>query len=386
MGKRGHNEGSIYKRSDGRWVATITLGYEKGQRKRKSYYGETRKEVQEQLTRALRAQQQGLPVSNERQTIQQYLSGWLTVIKPTLRASAWHRYEEITRLHLLPAIGKLPLAKLSAQHLNQLYAEKLESGLSPTTVRYIHIAIHKALQAAERLDLVPRNVADLATAPRRAKPEMSVWNPAQARAFLDAARGDRLEALYVLALTTTMREGELLSLKWKDVSSADVEHAHLIVRSSVRRQYGRALEQKGVYIFSRPKTEHGRRKVALTPDACRALNEHRIRQNEERAVAGQIWQETDLVFCDTLGGPLHGISVYRYQFLPLVHRAGVPYIRFHDLRHTSATLMLLSGVPVKVVSEMLGHSSIAITLDVYAHVLPEMQRQAVQTMQRLLGE
>jgi integrase len=386
MAKRGHNEGSIYKRHDGRWVATMTVGYENGRRKRKSYYGETRKEVQDQLTRALRAQQQGLPVTNERQTVEQFFSSWLAMIKPTLRASAWQRYEEIARLHLLPDLGKHSLTKLSAQQLNHLYAQKLDGGLSATTVRYIHTTIRKALEAAERLDLVPRNVADLATPPRKVKPNMRVWSPDQARAFLEVVRGDRLEALYVLALTTAMRQGELLCLQWKDVSVADPEHAYVLVHGSVRRQYGHAHAEKGNYIFSRPKTDHGRRKIALTSDACRALGRHQQRQSEERALVGAAWQDNDLVFCDATGAPLDGISLYLRQFLPLVRRAGLPPIRFHDLRHTSATLMLLAGVPVKVVSEMLGHSSIAITLDVYAHVLPEMQRDAVNTLQRLLGE
>lgn len=194
--------------------------------------------------------------------------------------------------------------------------------------------------------------------------------------LLQAIEGDPLEALYLLALTTGMRQGELLSLKWADV---DLEAGHVQVRSSVRKG-------KEGFVFSEPKTSASRRQVALTMSAVAALYRHRACQLEQRMADGPLWQDNDLVFPDVFGMPFNGITLLRREFLPLLKRAGLPLIRFHDLRHTAATLMLLKGAHPKIVSEMLGHASVSITLDLYSHVLPNMQREAAETMDQLLRE
>lgn len=370
-GRRGNGEGSLTKRPDGRWEARITL--ENG--KRKSYFSKSRQVAARRLAEALRDLDKGLPIVGERQTLGVYLTEWLAIIKPTLRESAWLRYEEICRLHIVPRLGTTSLAKLSAQHLNHLYAEKLGKGLSPRSVRYIHMTLHKALKDALRVGLVQRNVAMLATPPRKRRRTMDVLTPEQARMFLETVHGNRLEALYVLAITCGMRQGELLSLRWRDV---DLPSRHIQVRSSVRRRSGR-------FIFSDPKTEHGRRKVALTALAVQALLQHRVNQQLERLAAGPAWSEGDLVFSDETGQPLIGINVTRHHFPAILKQAGLPLIRFHDLRHTAATLLLLQGVHPEIVSEMLGHASITITLDLYSHVLPDMQKDATNAMDRLLN-
>lgn len=313
---------------------------------------------------------------DSRGTVAQYLTTWLAAVKPSLRESAWARYEELARLHILPTLGSLVLSRLTAQHLNALYAQKLEEGLSPSTVNYIHRTMHKALQDGQRSELVQRNVADLDMAPRMAETEMEVFTAEQARIFLEAIRGDRLEALYVLAITTALREGELIALKWQDV---DLDRGFAQVRSSHRKMKGR-------FIVNLPKTVRGRRKVALTKIAVTALKQHRERQATEKEEMGAAWQENDLVFPNETGGRMDGITVYRHRFLPLLKRAGLPLIRFHHPRHTSATLLLLQGVHPKVVSEMLGHSTVSITLDLYSHVLPEMQRDATRALDKLLGD
>ena len=203
---------------------------------------------------------------------------------------------------------------------------------------------------------------------------MQVFNAEQARTFLAAVRGDPFEALYVLAITCAMRLGELLALQWSDV---DLEAGHLQVRTSVRKHRRR-------YTFNEPKTDHGRRKLALTNLAKAALRAHWEHQKGNRLAAGPAWNHTDLVFCNEVGLPLDGISVLRYRYGPLIKSAGLPLIRSHDLRYTCATLLLLAGVHPKVVSEMLGHASITITLDLYSHVLPDMQREATLAMDELL--
>lgn len=371
MVHRGRNEGSIFKRANGRWVAMMSLG----DGTRKSFSGKTRLEVQRRLTEALRDRDKGLPIiRDERECLAHYAPSWLAMIKPTVRPSTWQRYEELCRLHVLPILGTTPLTRLTVQHLNALYAAKLAEGLSPRTVRYIHATLHKALHDAQAMSLVQRNVADLATAPRPRRAEMQTFTPEQARRFLDQTHGDRLEALYVLAITCGMRLGELLALRWSDV---DLEHGYLIVQRSLRRS-------KGTWIYTEPKTVHGRRKLVLTGIACEALHRHRARQATERLALGSIWTNSELVFTNEVGQPLPGTTIYRERFLPLCRHAGVPTIRFHDLRHTAATLLLLQGVNAKVVSEMLGHASVTITLNLYAHVLPDMQKDAAAALDRLL--
>lgn len=229
-----------------------------------------------------------------------------------------------------------------------------------------------------RWGVAPRNVCDLVDAPRMATHEMRVLTPPQVKMLLETARGDRWEALYVLAVTSGMRLGELLALKWRDV---DIEAANLQVRGNLQRT-------TAGLVIGTPKTTKSRRKVALTAMAVEALRQHRVRQLEERLRLGEAWgdgDDADLVFPNGVGKPMEGTDLLRTQFYPLLSRAGLPRVRFHDLRHTAATLMLLERIPAKVVSEMLGHSTIAITLNLYSHVLPEMQQEATLALDRLLG-
>ena len=173
-----------------------------------------------------------------------------------------------------------------------------------------------------------------------------------------------------------MRQAELLGLKWRDI---DLEDAGLQVRATLQKV-------GGMFIFTAPKTQRSRRRVAMTATAVEALKRHRTRQARERLALGPAWQDNDLVFPDAVGGPMEGRYVLRHYFRPLLRRAGLPPIRFHDFRHTTATLMLTQGIHPKVVSEMLGHTTIGITMDIYSHVLPEMQREAAHTLDRLLQD
>jgi integrase len=212
--KRGNNEGTIRKRSDGRWEARITL--EDGSRK--SVYGTTRQEAAARMAELLRDLAKGLPVDGERQTVREYMISWLATVKPTIESTTWQRYGEYVRLHTIPRLGGIALSRLTPQQVQSLYAAKLEDGLSRTTVSHLHALLHSALNDALRQGLVQRNVCDLVNPPRKRKVEMMTLTPEQARLFLEAARVDRLEALYVVALTTGMREGELFALKWRDVN------------------------------------------------------------------------------------------------------------------------------------------------------------------------
>jgi integrase len=369
-GKRGNGEGTVYKRDDGRWLAQLTLP--NGQRK--SYYGKTRAEVSAKLAAAIRDKDRGLMPAPERQLVRDYLSSWLTTNKARLERGTWVRYEQYVRVHVVPALGRVRLTALTPQHLQHLYAAKLAENLSPTTVNHLHTCLHTALEAAFRLGLVPRNVADMVNPPRKVSHQMQVYTPEQVRLLLDVVQGTRQEGLYTLALFTGMREGELLGLRWRDV---DLASGHLTIQTALKNVSNRRW-------LGKPKTEAGRRQIMLTATTMAALRAHRTRQLQERLAAGEAWHDLDLVFCTRTGGHIAGSNL-RMAHIRLLKRLGLPYIRIHDLRHTAATLLLLQGVPVKVVSEMLGHASVTITMNLYMHVLPTMQRAAAEAMEALFA-
>ncbi len=338
---------------------------------RKSYYGKTRQEAAQKLNEGRHNVQKGLPVLNERQTLAQFLATWLEMKRHKVKPSTWQRYHDLARLHIAPEVGRVPIARLTAQQVQALYDKKLSEGLSPTTVHHLHTVLHGALGNAIKKGLVAYNVTDRVDAPRIRHTEMQTLSESQANQLLEAARGNRFEALYRLALETGMRQGELLALKWQDV---DLESGKIAVKASLRYHHGR-------FIFSTPKTRGSRRSIDLTPHAIAALHAHRARQLEERMAIGEAWDKaSNLVFCTHRGGPLEATNFVKQSFLPLLKAADLPRIRFHDLRHTAATIAIAKGAPIKAVSIMLGHASVSITLDVYSHVVPSMQEALVKTM------
>lgn len=282
-------------------------------------------------------------------------------------------YACLIRIHLIPELGHVPLAKLSPQQVQALLNRKLASGLAPRRVAMIRGVLRTALNQALRWGLVARNVATLVTPPRAAHFEVRPLDPAQARAFLDAVRGDRLEALYTVALALGLRQGEALGLRWDDV---DVEAGVLHVRHALQR-----IDSKLQLV--EPKSARSRRTIVL-PDIVRdALRAHRVRQAEQRLGVGAEWEETGFVFTTALGRPLNDSNV-THMFQRHLARAGLPHQRFHDLRHACASLLLAQGVGPRVVMELLGHSQIALTLNTYSHVLPGLQKQAAVQMDALL--
>jgi len=370
-GKRANGEGSIYRRSDGRWAASLSL--ERG--RRKHFFGKTRQEVATKLNAALKARQDGLPIPGERQTLEEFLKAWLEGIRLSVRTTTWERYESLVKLHVSPRIGRIPLARVTPDHLQRLFAELRDRGLAPASVRQARAILRKALNDAVRWGLVGRNVAALTSPPKVEHAEIRALGPDEVRVLLDAAAMDSLEALYVLAVTTGMRQGELLGLRWADI---DVEHETLHVRQALHRTNAN-------YEFGGPKSAKSRRMIALTKTAGGALRRHKVRQAEQRLKVGADWMDMDLVFTNEIGGPIDAGNLRRRSYWPLLERAKLPRIRFHDLRHTAATLMLGRGVHPKVVSEMLGHSQIAITLDLYSHVTPTMQRGAAEEMEIIVS-
>src|SRR5215210_6610202 len=375
--KRGNGEGSIYQRKDGRWVGQYTVHTAKGP-KYCYIYGKTRKEVAEKLTKRIADRDSGLIFDAGKMTLGEYLDRWLSdSVKGTVRVSTYERHEAIIRLHIKPSIGRVGLKKLTPAHVRSLYREKLDSGLlAPATVRKIHSTLHKALSQAVSDGIVPRNAADV-KAPRPTPEEMRPLSEDEARAFLETAResGDRFEALYVLAITTGLRRGELLGLRWKDVD----------LQSSVLRVGHALVREGGRYRLGETKTKRGHRSIRLTSKALSALGTHRKRQLEERMRLAGLYEDHDLIFTTQRGTPLNPENLVKRSFKPLLEWAGLPSIRFHDLRHTCATLLLGRGVHPKLVQELLGHATISMTLDTYSHFLPSMGDQTAGAMGHAFG-
>ncbi|MCA9877557.1 MAG: site-specific integrase [Thermomicrobiales bacterium] len=365
--RRLHGEGTFRQRSDGTWEARLSL--EGG--RRMSFYGKTQGEAAQKLRDAKKRAEQGIDLSADKLTVEQYLERWLRdAVKPSVKAKTYEGYESICRVRVAPRIGTRKLAKLTALDLQGLYTELKDAGLSPRSVQHTHRVLHRAFEQALRWNLIMRNPCDGAQAPRAERAEMKVWTPEQAAAFQVATSTHRMRALYVLALSTGMRQGELLGLKWGDL---DLGAGTLSVQRSLQWQ------REGKYQFVDPKTSRSRRRIHLSKAAVATLRAHKDRQAFTKRDAGEHWQEQDLVFCDELGGPL-APSHQTATFKMAAAAAKLPVIRFHDMRHTAATILLAKGVHVKLVSEMLGHSTIVLTLDTYSHLIPAMHGDAAAAM------
>lgn len=366
-------------RTDGRWMTRLDLGIVNGKRERKSFYGKTAKEAQAKLNAALGDQRRGLPIVNERKTVGAYLAGeWLPAIKPRVRASTYRSYEQNVRLYLNPGLGHYRLATLLPEHVEQLMAVQTAAGLKPLSVRRFLVILRLALKSAEARGLVARNVAKLVAPPRVEHREFTILDPSQATTFLSEARGDRLEALYTVALTLGLRQGEALGLRWSDV---DLERRTLTIREAMQR-VGKVSDGGGLMRVE-TKSASSRRTLALPAAIVMTLRAHRTRQNDERG-AGH-WEEHGLIFCTRYGTPLDGPNVTKY-FQKLLKNAGLPAMRYHDLRHSAASFLAAQGVPITVAKEILGHSDIRLTANVYTHVLDAAKRDAADAMDRLFPQ
>lgn len=381
--RRGQNEGSIFKRKDGRWCATLSLGWENGRRKRKHFYGATAADVQEQLLKARGDHARGLPIVIEKANVVQFLNRWLEEsVKPSVRPLTYQQYHQHVRLYIGPALGRLRLSKLTPQHVQTFVNGQMKKGLSPRTAQLSLVILRHALEQAVKWNLIGRNVAKLVDSPRVRRPEVKPLDPAQARKFLDAAKGERLEALYSVALSIGLREGEALGLRWSDV---DLDKRQLSIRQSLQRVGGKRFGRPGKLQFVEPKTERSRRTLHMPDAIVRALPAHRVRQLQERLIAGSRWKENGLVFTTTIGTPLEPRSAVS-DFKRILEKAGLPQsIRFHDLRHSAASLLLAQGVQLRAIMELLGHSTIALTANTYSHVMPSMMQEMADKMDQILA-
>jgi integrase len=356
--RRGRGEGSIYRRKDRLWVGQYTAQTAEGT-KTKYIYAQTRKDAATRLAKAIADRDTGLVFDAGSLTVGAYLDRWLDAIRDTVKVRTWQRHEEVVRLHLKPPLGRGRLERLNALQVQALYRAKLDSGLCPRTVQIIHATLHKALKQAVRWSLVPRNAAEAASPPKPAKKEIQPLSAEQAKKLLKVAKETQpnLYALYVLAVSTGMRSGELLGLQWRDI---DLGSGVLRVRRTVFN--GKV---------NSPKTSHGSRGIRLTKSATEALKQRP--------------QDSEWVFPTSVGTSMSVHNLHNRSWKPLLRSAGLPNIRFHDLRHTCATLLLTKAVHPKVVQELLGHTSVQITLDTYSHLLPDMGDTAARAMEDTLS-
>jgi len=375
MKRRGRGEGSIRLRADGRWEATLSIPTQGGRRQRRSFFAKTRAEAAKKLATALKATNDGLTLPSERLTVALFLKQWLETKEPSLRPESFRRYRDVCELHLVPTLGHVTLGRLGPIQIQTAYASLREKGLSGTTMQLIHGVLHKALDDGARWSLLVRNVADLVDTPRRSTPEMVALRAEDAIRLMNCVKGDPLEGFYITALTTGLRLGELQALRWHEL---DLERRRLQVVATYQGN------KDGEPQFSEPKTAKSRRTVHLSEVATDALRVHRGLQRERRLRVGPAWRDYDLVFANALGGPLDGNNLRKRSFARLLERAGLPPMRFHSLRHAAATVLMAEGVPIKAISEMLGHSDITTTLRVYAHVLPTAHEQAANAWDRML--
>lgn len=367
--RRLRNEGTIFPRRDGKWVGRISLGYDtvSGKRKQRTFYGKTHDEVRRKLTNAMAGNDRGLNVAPQAQTVETYLRTWLeSVAKPRVRPKTYRSYEQIIRNHLIPGIGRHRLERLTPQIVQVFLNEKAKAGMS---VEHLRRVLRAALSEAVKWDEVPRNVASLVSVPKKPKSEMSYLDPEQARRFLKAVQGHRLEALFTVALAVGLRLGEALGLRWEDV---DLEAGTLRVRAQLQRMGGK-IE------FVEPKSDRSRRSIKLPGFAVDALLQHRGRQATERLANADVWKDYGLVFTSSVGTPAEERNIRRSLDTILVSH-DLPRLRFHDLRHSCATLLLSQGVDVRTIMEILGHSQISLTMNTYSHVVPALKEEAAAKM------
>ncbi len=354
----GNGSGTVYPRKNKEGKIIGYLGsYFGPDGKRRYVSAKDKTACRTKLRQAMGDADQGLVFDAGTLTVGQYMDKWLPNIKGTVRQRTWERYEQLVRVHIKPGIGAKKLKDLTRAHVKGLYAAKREA-VSARTVQYIHVTLHKALKDAVADGLVPRNVSDGLKPSKSRRHEIDPLTPEQAKAFLTTAREDRFHALYVLAIHYGLRQGELLGLKWSDVN---LDAGTLQVRRTMSEARSGRIEEG---------TKNGKgRRIELSQTAVEALRSHRAGQEGEM---GKGYDGRGLVFATSKGTPTSGTNLVNRSFKPLLKRAGVPNIRFHDLRHTCATIRFMKGQHPKNVQELLGHSSVAITLDIYSHMIPGM--------------
>lgn len=369
MKRRGRGEGSIFFRQDRNlWCGVLTAGYDaNGKRRRRVVYGATKAKVLEKMARTKHAALTGMLGEPSKLTVAQFLTRWLEdAARPAIREATYRQYEGLIRVHITPRLGGVALTKLTPAHVQGLLGEMQRASNGAKVRLLVYQVLSTALKQAVRWNMIPRNVCEAVIRPRVPRNEMQALTSEQTQRLLDAALDGRLHALYALLVSTGARLGEALGLTWPCV---DLKRGTVEIRQQL-------AEVRGKLWLQEPKTKSARRTVDLPAFVAKALRDHEERTKAE----GTLLNDQLLVFTDSEGGAIRKSNLRRRSFEPLLKEAGIPHVRLHDLRHTAATLALKAGVPLHVVSRMLGHSRVSITADIYAHVLPGQGKDAARIM------
>ena len=370
--KRGNNEGTIYQKPNGKWRAQITLnGHRLGST------SNTRFEAQEWLRNMGNEVQNGLTIKSAKLTFGEFLEDWLESVHARLTDSTWRTYSQLTRAYISPAMGKVKLRELTPSLIQRFYNQMVSDGVGLRTVQKTHTVIHASLNAAMKLGIIGRNVDDATQPPKPVHKEMKFWNQAQVQEFLSSAKEakDRNYALYFIALVTGMRQGEILALKWSDV---DLGKETLTVKLTLHRMPGGGLR------LQKPKTKTSVRTIRLGKETLKVLAEQKSLTAKEKSASNGLWQDEGYVFPSSIGSAMDASNLWK-NFRRILKLSKLPAIRFHDLRHTAASLMLNNGVDVLVASRRLGHAKPSITLDVYGHLIPSSQAGVADVLDRLVS-
>lgn len=366
--RRGRNQGSIWKEGD-KYRAAVTLD---GKRITKSF--DKIQECNDWIREMQNQREQGLTISYSKLTVKQFLTDWITIHRTTLKPKSGERYAQLARDYIFPKVGKFRLRDLHLEQIERLYQDLLEDGVSVRNIHYIHSLLHRSLNDAFKRGIVGFNASHGARLPKLQHREMEILNEAEVIQFLVTVENNRNAALYHLAIVTGMRLGELLGLKWTDL---DWNKGCIRVQRQVQRVTGQGM------VFNPPKTKAGRRAIQLGEETLQVLRRHLDQQRLDIATAGEKWQDFGLMFPSTIGTPQSPSNLLK-EFKAMLKKAGVRGIRFHDLRHTAASLMLNHRVPVLIVSKILGHSKPSTTLDIYGHLIPVMQDGVASLMDELV--
>lgn len=362
------------------WSFAVSLGTdpETGKRRQITRSGfKTKKEAEVACAEMIAQYERGELVISKKQTLASYLEFWLeNYAKTKLRQSTYTNHKVVVRSRIIPALGHHELDKLSPLHVIKYLTELQKEELSADYIKYLHAVLKKALNQAVKWQLIPKNIMEHVDPPRLAQKEIVTWTAEQANEFLSYAKEDKYYIAFVLAIYTGMRRGEILGLRWKDI---DFDQARISVQQTLYRPSNSGI------IFQEPKTKSAKRRIAIPHFVVQELKSHKAKQNKFKLQYGAGYQDHDLVVCYDDGRPQDPRNLLRH-YERIIKRSGLPYIRFHDLRHTHATMLLQLGEHPKVVSERLGHSRVGITMDVYSHVLPDMQKEAADNFEKMMKQ
>jgi integrase len=366
VAKRSHGEGSVTKRKNGTYLAQVSI-----ESKRVSKTFRTRKEAQEWIITTTGQVNMGLTLSNAKITVEELLNTWLNIKQSKTRPASDYQYRRMSKAYILPHLGNYKINDLSAAKIQEFYTVLESQGIGASTIKLCHIILHGLFKYAQRLGITPQNWAALVECPKPKKKELNVWNESQVNQFLVAVEGD---PFYRMAFSTGMRRGELLGLQWKDL---DWENGMIKVSRQVYNPSG------GGFIFQPPKTERGRRAIRIGPGLIESLRKHyNYTIPNMIAIAGpDKWQDHDLIFPSRYGVPQVGSTITK-GFKRLLEKFGLSEIRFHDIRHTTASIMLLHGEPPVRVAGVMGHS-VQVLLNTYSHYIPDNQERLSNLMDQI---